>query len=181
MIHTHPSSGRVDRVRSFHSAQKASLRSWFSSDTRQLSSEVAMILSCSLCYALLLQSPLNRPLLPPLPFLQGLFSAPLASDAISRAKTHRWWWGSESRAGVGWGYPDSGCFQVRSWLPKPSRSSVRGLGPPSNTSWCLACCKHHHRPGTWPAPCHLGTVFCLLRLVQGGQQLVCKQNRRSRN
>lgn len=101
MIHTHPSSGRVDRVRSFHSAQKASLRSWFSSDTWQLSSEVAMILSCSLCYALLLQSPLNSPLLPRLPLLQGLFSAPLASDAISRAKTHWWWWGSESRAGVG--------------------------------------------------------------------------------
>lgn len=40
---THPSSGRVDSVRSFHSAQKASRRSRSSSDTWQLSSVVAMI------------------------------------------------------------------------------------------------------------------------------------------
>lgn len=45
---THPSSGRVDSVKSFHSAQKASLRSWSSSDTWQLSSEVAMIVPHSL-------------------------------------------------------------------------------------------------------------------------------------
>lgn len=64
ICHTHPSSGRVDRVRSFHSAQKASRRSWFSSDTWQLSSEVAMIPSCSLCYAWLLWSPLNSPFSP---------------------------------------------------------------------------------------------------------------------
>jgi hypothetical protein len=73
MIHTHPSSGRVDRVRSFHSAQKASLRSWFSSDTWQLSSEVAMISDCSLCYVLLLQSPLNSPFFPLSPFSRGYF------------------------------------------------------------------------------------------------------------
>lgn len=65
---THPSSGRVNSVRSFHSAQKASLRSQFSSDNRQLSSEVAMIsLTPS---APLLPGPLNRP---PSPSPRGYF------------------------------------------------------------------------------------------------------------
>ena len=82
---THPSSGRVDSVRSFHSAQKASRRSRSSSDTWQLSSAVAM-LGAHLLSALLLPGPLNSPLLH---LLQGLFSAPLASDAISRAKAHQ--------------------------------------------------------------------------------------------
>lgn len=96
---THPSSGRVDSVRSFHSAQKASRRSRSSSDTWQISSAVAMI-SAHWLSALLLPGPLNSPLLH---LLQGLFSAPLASDAISRAKAHRW-----GTLGPEWGWGSLG-------------------------------------------------------------------------
>lgn len=178
MIHTHPSSGRVDNVRSFHSAQKASRRSWFSSDTRQLSSEVAMIPSCSLCSAGLLQSPLNSPLLP---LLQGLFSAPLASDAISRAKTHWGWWGSEFRVGVG-------IHRLR--LPPGQRSASKASKMPRQG---LGSSEQHLQvPGTLQTPSqtrHVPSLVlpwhcplpCRLPLVGGGQQLVGKQNRRSRN
>ena len=150
---THPSSGRVDSVRSFHSAQKASRHSQFSSDTWQLSSEVAMMTAHSL-WALFLPGPLNSPLLPLLPLLQGLFSGPLASDAISRAKTHCW---GTLGPGRGLGYPDSGCPQVRGQLLKSSRCSRGGGGPQRDTSWCLTLLRHRLGPGTCPASCHLGT------------------------
>lgn len=136
--------------RSFHSAQKASRRSQFCSDTWQLSSEVAMMTAHSL-WALFLPCPLNSPILP---LLQGLFSGPLASDATSRAKTHCW-----GILGPGWGlgYLDSGRPQVRGQLLKSSRCSCGGRGPQRDTSRCLTLFRHLVGPGTCPASCHLGT------------------------
>lgn len=168
---THPSSGRVDNVRSFHSAQKASLRSQFSSDTWQLSSEVAMISFTP--SSPLLPGPLNSPLLP---LLQGLFSAPLASDAKSRAKTLMG--DSGPRAGVG----VPGLSLVPGWrsASEEIQDTAVGAGVLSDTSRCLILLRHCLRPGTCPASCHLGTCPPPhpFPLTQGGQWLVCKQSRK---